>query len=144
MNNSGELKEKLLAKLPKREKPVTAEPAQEQEVSSGLSFKSILQMFIVVIYRLRSVFLAIPVVVAALRLAAYNSEHLPLMVGIDLQTTGEFAHMISRQSAVMYPMFFTGACLVLVFLSRKPMFPWLISIFSLTIPVLLLVTNMLG
>jgi hypothetical protein len=93
------------------------------------------------VYRLRSVFLAIPVIFTALRLAAYNSEHLPLLVGLNLQSNGEFARMISRQSAVTFPLMITGACLVLTFLSRKSIYPWLISVFSLAIPVLLLVTN---
>ena len=93
-------------------------------------------------YRLRSVFLAIPVVFVALRLAAYNSEHLPLLVGLNLQSTGEFAKTISRQTAVTFPMFLTGGCLGLMFLSKKTLYPWLISIFSLVVPVLLLVTNM--
>lgn len=94
-----------------------------------------------VIYRLRALFLSIPVIIAALRLAAYNSDHLPLLVGLNLQTTGEFAKVISRQTAVTVPLLITGACLVLVIFSRKVLYPWLISVFSLVIPVLLLVTN---
>ena len=93
-------------------------------------------------YRLRSIFLSIPVIIAALRLAAYNSEHLPLLVGLDLQTTGEFAKTISRQTAVTMPLMLTGGCLVLMILSKKTLYPWLISVFSLAIPVLLLITNM--
>ena len=144
MNNSGNFQEKWRAKFAHREKKIPEQREAHNEETVSLSFRSIVRMIFMVLYRLRSVFLAIPVVFASLRLAAYNSEHLPLMVGIDLQTTGEFAHMISRQNAVMYPMVFTGCCLVLMFLARKPIYPWLISIFSLAIPVLLLVTNILG
>lgn len=144
MNNSGNFREKWKAKFSQKQEQVPVEQPQSNEPAARLSFRGILHMIWLVFYRLRSVFLAIPVVFAALRLAAYNSEHLPLMVGIDIQTTGEFAHMISRQNAVMYPMILTGGCLVLVFLSKKPIYPWLISVFSLVIPVLLLVTNMLG
>ena len=43
------------------------------------------------VYKLRSVFMAIPVLIAAFWLASYNSEHLPLLVGLNLQSTGEFA-----------------------------------------------------
>lgn len=103
---------------------------------------NVLRILALAVYRLRSIFLAIPVVIVALRLAAYNSEHLPLLVGLDLQSTGEFAKTISRQTAVTFPMFLTGGCLGLMFLSKKTLYPWLISIFSLVIPVLLLVTNM--
>ena len=118
------------------EKP--ASPQKER-----LTFGQVIRVIFGVIYRLRSIFLAVPVVFAALRLAAYNSEHLPLLVGINLQTTGEFAKMISRQTAVTFPLMLTGGCLLLMFLSRKPVYPWLISIFTLTVPVLLLLTNML-
>ena len=87
--------------------------------------------------------MAIPVIFVALRLAAYNSEHLPLLVGLDLQSTGEFARTISRQSAVTFPLMITAVCLALMCFSRKTLYPWLISVFSLAIPLLLLVTNSL-
>lgn len=93
-------------------------------------------------YRLRAIFLAIPVLFVALRLAAFNSEHLPLLVGLDLQSTGEFAKVISRQTAVTMPLLLTGGCLALTIFSRKTLYPWLISVFSLVIPVLLWFTNM--
>ena len=93
------------------------------------------------LWHLRAVFMAIPVAIAALRLAAYNSEHLPLLVGIDLQTTGEFARTISRQTAVNVPLMITAACLGLMALSRKNLYPWLISVFSLIIPIFLLFIN---
>ena len=102
----------------------------------------VIRILCLAVYRLRSVFMAIPVILVALRLAAYNSEHLPLLVGLNLQTTGEFAKTISRQTAVTFPLFLTGGCLVLTFLSKKSLYPWLISIFSLAIPIMLLITNM--
>ena len=92
-------------------------------------------------FPLRKVILAIPVVFYALRLAAYNMANLPVQVGIDLQASGEFARMISRETAVMGPLAVTGGCLALMFLSRKSIYPWIISIFSLILPVLLLLTN---
>ena len=122
-------------------KPETTEE-NEQPARKKTGFWSVVKIIGLSVYRLRSVFMAIPVIFAALRLAAYNSEHLPLLVGLDLQSTGEFAKVISRQSAVTFPLLITGACLVLMFLSRKSIYPWLISIFSLVIPILLLVTNM--
>jgi hypothetical protein len=102
----------------------------------------VIRILCLAIYRLRSLFLAIPVIFLSLRLATYNSEHLPLLVGLDLQTTGEFARTISRQTAVTMPLAITGGCLVLTICSRKPLYPWLISLFSLIIPVMLLFTNL--
>jgi len=95
-----------------------------------------------VLFRLRKFVLAAPVVYAALRLAAYNGEHLPEQVGINLQSSGEFAMTIARSMAVMGPLALTAACLLLMFCSRKAMYPWAISIFTLALPVLLLVSNL--
>ena len=120
-------------------------PREEAEAGSKGTLAKIwdvLKVLALVVYRLRAIFMAAPVILIALRLAAYNAEHLPLLVGINLQTTGEFAKTISRSTAVTFPLFITGGCLVMTFLSRKNLYPWLISIFSLAIPVLLLITNM--
>lgn len=94
-----------------------------------------------VAFHLRKILLAVPVVVLALRLAAYNMANLPVQVGLDLQASGEFARMISRETAVMGPLAVTGGCLGLMFLSRKSIYPWIISLFSLILPLLLLITN---
>lgn len=93
------------------------------------------------IYRLRKIFMAIPVVWYAIKFARENSQRLPEMVGINLQSTGEYAQMISRSTAVNVPLIVTGACLVLMFCSRKTLFPWIISIFSLVLPYLIYLTN---
>ena len=94
------------------------------------------------VYRMRSVFLAIPVVWYALKLAAYNSKHLPEEVGLNLLSTGEFAMTISRELAVMGPLVVTVACIVLMVFSRKALYPWAVSIFTLILPVLLLISNL--
>ncbi len=92
-------------------------------------------------YRLRSIVLAIPVGVAAVFLALYNQINLPAKVGLDLQTTGEYAQFVSREVAVYGPLAVTAVCLLLMFCSRKVLYPWLISVFSLVLPLLLLITN---
>ena len=114
---------------------------EEDEKKPQNKFLKALKITWKVIYHLRAVFMAIPVLIVAFRLAAYNAEHLPLMVGIDLQSTGEFARTISRKTAVTFPLMITGGCLCLTALSRKNFYPWVISIFSLVIPVLLLILN---
>ncbi|MDO5545817.1 MAG: hypothetical protein Q4F81_08345 [Eubacteriales bacterium] len=93
------------------------------------------------LFRLRKFVMATPVVYYALKLAAYNREHLPEQVGINLQATGEFAQYISRNMAVMGPLALTVGCLVLMFCSRKAMYSWAISIFTLALPLLLLLSN---
>lgn len=95
------------------------------------------------IFKLRSVLLAIPVVYAAVRLALYARENLPEQVGINLQETGEYAMLLSRDTAIMGSLAVTAFCLLMMFISRKTIYPWLISVFSLVLPILLIVTNML-
>jgi hypothetical protein len=146
MKDSGtEKKWKIPSFNLKFKKEEKSEDSLAEEGYSRSTFRKIwdvIRILCLAVYRLRSVFLAIPVILVALRLAAYNSEHLPLLVGLNLQTTGEFAKTISRQTAVTFPLFLTGGCLVLTFLSKKSLYPWLISIFSLAIPIMLLITNM--
>ena len=93
------------------------------------------------IWRLRKVFMAIPVIWASIYLARLNHNVLPDMVGLNLQVTGEHAKMISKSVAVYTPLAVTGACLLMMFLSKKTLYPWLTSLFSLAFPVLLLMTN---
>jgi len=104
--------------------------------------KYVIGVIIMCLYRLRGVFLAIPVAYYALKLAAYNREHLPEEVGINLLSNGAFATTISRDLAVMGPLTVTAACLVLMLASRKALYPWAISIFTLILPILLLVSNL--
>lgn len=104
--------------------------------------KKVIGIIVMVLYRLRKVFLAIPVVYYALKLAKYNMEHLPEMVGVNLQSNGVFADFITRSSAVNYPLMVTAACLVLMFFSRKVLWPWAVSLFTLALPLLILISNL--
>ena len=93
------------------------------------------------IYRLRKYIMAAPVAFYAIKLAFANGNRLPDMVGLDIQASGEFARMVSRQAAVFGPFALTCFCLVLVLCSKKPLLPWLISIFTLILPILIWMTN---
>lgn len=95
-----------------------------------------------VLFRLRKLVLAAPVVYYALKLASRNMEQLPEQVGLNLQSTGEFATTISRSLAVMGPLGLTAGCLLMMFCSRKALYPWAISVFTLALPVLLLLSNL--
>lgn len=92
-------------------------------------------------YRLRSVILAIPVAVGAVILAIYNQANLPAQVGINLQASGEYAQMVGKGVAVFGPLAVTAVCLLMMFCSRKVLYPWLISLFSLALPLVILLTN---
>ena len=94
------------------------------------------------IFRIRSVLMAAPVVYAAVRLAMYARENLPEQVGINLKESGEYAMLVARDTAIMGSLAVTALCLLMMFVSRRTIYPWLISIFSLVLPILLIVTNM--
>ena len=94
------------------------------------------------IFKLRKVFMAVPVVFLAIRIAAANLQRLPEAVGINMQSNGEFAMMVTRNYAVYGPLGVTLFCLILMFFSRKTVYPWIISIFTLALPYLLYFTNM--
>jgi hypothetical protein len=50
--------------------------------------------------------------------------------------------MISRTMAVNGPLMLTFGCLLMMFFSRKALYSWAISIFTLVLPILLLVSNL--
>ena len=93
------------------------------------------------IKKFHKVILAIPVGIGAGCLAVYSGNNLPEYVGINLLETGEYAMIVTRELAVLGPLAVTAVCLLLMFASRRTLYPWLISIFSLVLPLLLLLTN---
>lgn len=104
-------------------------------------FATVIGTLLTWIFRLRKIFMALPVLYAAWTLAKQNMEQLPEVVGFDIQSTGEFAQMISRETAVYGPFALTFICVVLMIMSRRTIYPWLISIFSLVLPLLIWVLN---
>ena len=116
-------------------------PAQQYKTTIA-KINSLISFIGSVLFRLRKIVMAAPVFYYALRLADYNRANLPEQVGINLQSSGAFERMITRDMAVMGPLGLTVACLLLMFCSRKAMYPWAISIFSLALPLLILLTNL--
>ena len=93
------------------------------------------------ISKFRKVFLAVPVGTMAVILALQNIVKLPVVVGLDLQSNGEFTIQIAREIAALGPMAITALCLLLMFCSKRTLTPWLVSVFSLLLPLLILLTN---
>ena len=94
-----------------------------------------------VLYHMRKWFLAVPVVWLAVRRYGIAMEKLPPAVGLLLQESGDYAKMVEKETAAMGCMAVTAACLLMMFCSRRTLYPWLISLFSLVLPILLIVTN---
>lgn len=141
MSNSGNFAEKWNAMFRSIGNDEILPETQEQPKTGWRKVKEVLGVIGRVIFRLRKVFMAIPVVYYALKLASYNAANLPEMVGLNIQSNGVYAETISRAMAVNGPLMLTGGCLALMFLSRKTVYPWIISIFSLIVPIMLLITN---
>ena len=114
-------------------------PAKKNEALDNIW--QIIKMTATWAFQLRSVLLAIPVAVAAVAMALRNMVSLPAEVGINLLANGEYQFMVGRGVAVMGPLAVTAVCLLLMFCSRKALYPWLISLFSLVLPWLILVIN---
>lgn len=118
------------------------ETAKESKLGFYKQLKKALGIVIMTFYHLRKVFLAIPVAYGAFQIAFYNSEHLPIEVGLFLQANGDFLRMIDRNTAVFWPLVVTLGCLFLMFFSRKALYAWAISVFTLALPLLLLFSNL--
>ena len=93
------------------------------------------------IYKMRKIFLAVPVAVLAVILAIYNQANLPAVVGFDLQNNGAFAIQVIRELAVLAPLIVTGVCLLLMFISKRLLTPWMVSMVSLILPIVILILN---
>lgn len=93
------------------------------------------------IYRLRAAFMAVPVGIAAVWLAIMNMSKLPQSVGIWLLTDGSYSLLVPREVAVFGPLAVTALGILLMLCSKKTVYPWLISIFTLVLPLMIFVTN---
>lgn len=91
-------------------------------------------------YKYRNIALAIPVVVIAVILAIVNMAALPaaVAIGVPVFSNGILLFqevMVSKILAVFIPLLVTAVCLLLMFLSKRVSFPFLISLFSLVLPI---------
>ena len=118
-----------------------AQPALEKAQNAYQKAKKIGKKAWPWIWAGRKILLSIPVLWLMLYFARLNWNVLPELVGLNLQTTGEYAQYISKELAVYGPMGVTGGCLAMMFLSRKTVYPWMICMFSMLLPLLILITN---
>ena len=91
-------------------------------------------------YKLRAFVLAIPIVATAVILAVSNMATLPAAVAIGLPNivNGILVFqevLVSKILAVFIPLLVTAFCLLMMFLSKRISFPFLVSLFSLILPI---------
>lgn len=92
------------------------------------------------VYKLRSVFLSIPVAFASVILALTNLARLPNVITVYMPAVKDGVLALStmelaRGGAVLLPLLLTAACIVMVLLSRRVLYPWLISLLTLAVPI---------
>jgi len=93
-------------------------------------------------YNLRSLILAIPVFVCAVCLAIRNAALLPATVGIGIMQKNGYPIMVDRGIAVLAPLLITVVCLLLMACSKKILYPWMVSVLSLMLPVMIWIVNL--
>ena len=93
------------------------------------------------IYRFRGVILAVTVLILAIVVAVLGLTHLPDTVGLNLQSDGSFSMMVPKAIAVMLPFLITLVSLFFLVISKRVLYPWLISLFTLALPVVIYITN---
>lgn len=92
-------------------------------------------------YRLRSVVLSLPVAVIAVILAVSNAAKLPgpLLIG-----AGKNVITISKSVLIMGPLALTALSILMTLISKRVSYPWIISLFTLLLPLALLFTMTFG
>lgn len=85
--------------------------------------------------------LSAPIAVIAVILAIINLFSLPALVGIGMEGNGDYAFQMIREVAVIAPLLITAVCLLLMFASKRTLTPWMVSLFSLLLPIMILLTN---
>ena len=106
----------------------------------GRFFRKVLDILALIwryIVRFKRIIIAIPVAVGAVYLALWNMDRLPSKVGFGIQLDGTFDYMVAREIAVLGPIAVTALCLLLMFCSKRTLTPWLVSVFSLVLPILI-------
>ena len=124
----------------KEPKETTAGVTKEQRNSEGKAWR-VIKGICKYIYMFRGVFISIPVVVVAIMVALKNAARLPETVGLEILSTGDYATTVTRTTAVLLPLVLTGVCVLLTILSKRTLFPWLVSVFTLVLPFLIWFTN---
>ena len=119
----------------------TKAPQERSWRSAFVTILNICEEAWVYIFHFRKVLLSIPVVGMSINLARLNWTQLPDQVCLSLMSNGQFAQTVAKEAAVYGPMGVTAICLALMVCSRRALYPWLISVFTLVLPLLILITN---
>lgn len=104
-------------------------------------FWKVLKLIGKYIVKLWPVIISTPVAIMSVVLAIKNAARLPDTVGINLLSSGDFGLLMPKLIVVLAPLLLTGICIVLTIFSKRTLFPWLVSVFTLVLPILIWITN---
>ena len=99
------------------------------------------------LFKYRGVVMALPVVAGSAILATFSMAKLPAKVMLSVPAVVDSDLVLKmiemdKGTAIIVPILVTAVCLLLMFCSRRQTYPWLISLFSLILPVILLIAGM--
>lgn len=99
------------------------------------------------LFKYRGVALALPVVAGSAILTTLNMAKLPAKVTLNLPALADGQIILKlmemdKGTAVIVPVLVTAVCLLLMFCSRRQTYPWLVSLFSLVLPIVVLIAGM--
>ena len=105
------------------------------------------------IFMFRGILLVAPVAAAAVLVASWAQQALPEAVEIThlvLDRSAEGAifglfvmrnDLITRDVAIAVPLAMTVACMIFTIFSKRTLYPWLISLLTLTLPIVMYFLN---
>ena len=105
------------------------------------------------IFMFRGILISAPVIVLGALMIVWARDHLPEMVEIthlvldpeaENAIFGNFVmvtEFISRDLAIGVPMALSGVCLVCTILSKRTLYPWLMALLTMTMPVVIYLLN---
>ena len=105
--------------------------------AAGENIKSVLSWM----FRLRGVALSVPVAVIAVILAVNSAAVLPGPMEIG---AGQNVITLSKSVLIMGPLALTALSILMTLFSKRVIYPWLISVFTLLLPVVLWFTMTFG
>lgn len=112
-----------------------------QQKADHKRHKSGFARFLAAVWRYRAVILAVSVLILSVLVAVASLAQLPDQVGINLQSDGSYSFTVPKIIAVLFPCLITLVSLFFLLISKRTLYPWLISLFTLAIPLLIYVTN---
>lgn len=127
--------------MSKYEKKKDTAPKKRISEKTDTQTKEVLKVIWHYVCMFKGLILSLPILGVSIWQAFENAARLPEEVGINLLATGEFTQMVPRSTAVLVPLLVTIVCVVLTSLSKRTLFPWLISLFTLVLPILIWITN---